>query len=158
MTLLSLQETGGWFSFFQSDDKYSKEKLESDLEALSSYYMDRGYLQFEIESTQVAVSPTKDSVFITANVVEGEKFTVTDVDLSGDLVLPEEDLKRFILVQTGSGFLSAACHNNEEYLTRRLGNEGYNFATVTGIPEVARGSMSLSNSLSIRASEPMFAG
>ena len=66
--------------------------------------MDRGYLQFDIESTQVAVSPTKESVFITANVVEGEKFTVTDVDLSGDLVLPEEDLRRFLLIQPGTTF------------------------------------------------------
>ena len=131
-----LQETGGWFSFFQSDNKYSKEKLESDLEALSSYYMDRGYLQFEIESTQVAVSPTKESVFITANVVEGEKFTVTDVDLSGDLVLPEEDLRRFLLIQPGQVFSQQLVTTTEEYLTRRLGNEGYNFATVTGMPEV----------------------
>jgi len=135
-----LQETGGWFSFFQSDDKYSKEKLESDLESLSSYYMDRGYLQFEIESTQVAVSPTKDSVFITANVVEGEKFTVTDVDLSGDLVLPEEDLKRFIVIRSGETYSEQLVTATEEYLARRLGNEGYNFATVTGIPEVVEGS------------------
>ena len=139
-----LQETGGWFSFFQSDNKYSKEKLESDLEALSSYYMDRGYLQFEIESTQVAVSPTKESVFITANVVEGEKFTVTDVDLSGDLVLPEEDLRRFLLIQPGQVFSQQLVTTTEEYLTRRLGNEGYNFATVTGIPEVGEGDSDVS--------------
>jgi len=85
-------KTTGWFSFFSSDDKYSKEKLTSDLEALSSYYMDRGYLQFNIDSTQIAVSPNMEEVYITANVTEGEKFTVSDVGLSGDLVLPEDDL------------------------------------------------------------------
>jgi outer membrane protein insertion porin family len=132
-------QVGGLFSFFSSDDKYSKEKLESDLEALTSYYQDRGYLQFEIESTQIAVSPAKDAVYITANVVEGERFTVTDVDLSGDLVLPEEDLSRFLLVAPGQVFSQQLVTSTEEYLTRRLGNEGYNFAKVTGIPEVGDG-------------------
>ena len=139
MTLFELQESGGWFSFFQSDNKYSKEKLESDLEALTSYYMDRGYLQFEIESTQVAVSPTKDEVFITANVVEGEKFTVTDVDLSGDLCCPRKIFADFFWFSPGRFSLSSLVTTTEEYLTRRLGNEGYNFATVTGIPEVGEG-------------------
>ena len=138
LELFELQ-VGGMFSFFSSADKYSKEKLESDLETLTSYYQDRGYLQFEIESTQVAVSPTKDSVFITANVAEGDRFTITDVDLSGDLVLSEEDLSRFLLVGPGQVFSQQLVTSTEEYLTRRLGNEGYNFAKVTGIPEVGDG-------------------
>ena len=132
-------QVGGRFSFFSSADKYSKEKLESDLESLTSYYQDRGYLQFEIESTQVAVSPTKDAVYITANVAEGDLFTITDVDLSGDLVLPEADLSRFLLVVPGQVFSQQLVTSTEEYLTRRLGNEGYNFAKVTGIPEVGDG-------------------
>ncbi|MEE4204618.1 MAG: outer membrane protein assembly factor BamA, partial [Halieaceae bacterium] len=130
-------KTTGWFSFFTSDDKYAKEKLTSDLESLSSYYMDRGYLEFNIDSTQVAVSPGKDEVYITANVTEGEKFTVNDVGLSGDLVLPEEDLSRFLLVREGQTYSQQLVTTTEEYLTRRLGNEGYNFAKVTGIPEVS---------------------
>lgn len=129
-------KTTGWFSFFSSDDKYAKEKLTADLETLSSYYMDRGYLQFNIDSTQVAVSPNKEAVYITANITEGEKFTVSDVGLSGDLVLPEDDLSRFLLVREGQVYSQQLVTTTEEYLTRRLGNEGYNFATVTGIPEV----------------------
>jgi len=145
-TLLDIFElqVGGMFSFFSSADKYSKEKLESDLETLTSYYQDRGYLQFEIESTQVAVSPAKDAVYITANVVEGDRFTVTGVDFSGDLVLPEADLSRFLLVAPGQVFSQQLVTSTEEYLTRRLGNEGYNFAKVTGMPEVGDGDAEVS--------------
>ena len=128
--------TTGWFSFFTNDDKYSREKLTGDLEKLTSYYMDRGYLQFSIDSTQVSVSPNKEEVYITANVTEGEKFTVSGVDLSGDLVLPEADLRRFLLVAEGQVFSQQLVTATEDYLTRRLGNEGYNFAKVTGIPEL----------------------
>lgn len=129
-------KTTGWLSFFTSDDKYSREKLTGDIETLTSYYMDTGYLQFSIDSTQVSVSPSKKEVYITANVTEGEKFTVSEVGLSGDLVLPEEDLRRFLLVTQGQTFSQQMVTSTEEYLTRRLGNEGYNFAKVTGIPEL----------------------
>lgn len=128
--------TTGWLSFFTNDDKYSREKLTGDLEKLTSYYMDRGYLQFTIDSTQVSVSPNKEEVYITANVTEGDKFTVSEVDLSGDLVLPEADLRRFLLVAEGQVFSQQLVTATEDYLTRRLGNEGYNFAKVTGIPEL----------------------
>ncbi len=128
--------TTGWLSFFTNDDKYSKEKLTGDLETLTSYYMDRGYLQFRIDSTQVSVSPNKKEVYITANITEGEIFTVSKVDLSGDLVLPETDLRRFLLVADGQVFSQQMVTSTEETLTKRLGDEGYNFAKVTGIPEV----------------------
>jgi outer membrane protein insertion porin family len=133
--LFELQTTG-WLSFFTNDDKYSKEKLTGDLEKLTSYYMDRGYLQFTIDSTQVSVSPTMEEVYITANVTEGEVYSVSSVGLSGDLVLPEADLRRFLLVSEGQVFSQQLVTATEEYLTRRLGNDGYNFAKVTGIPEV----------------------
>jgi outer membrane protein insertion porin family len=133
--LFELQTTG-WLSFFKNDDKYSKEKLTGDLETLTSYYMDRGYLQFSIDSTQVSVSPDMEEVYITANITEGEIFTISGVDLSGDLVLPEADLRRFLLVAEGQVFSQQLVTGTEEYLTRRLGNDGYNFAKVTGIPEV----------------------
>ena len=133
--LFELQTTG-WLSFFSNDDKYSKEKLTGDLEKLSSYYMDRGYLQFNIDSTQVSVSPDMEEVYITANISEGEIFTISSVELSGDLVLPEADLRRFLLVTEGQIFSQQLVTSTEEYMTRRLGNDGYNFAKVTGIPEV----------------------
>jgi outer membrane protein insertion porin family len=136
LTELFELKTTGWFSFFTNDDKYSREKLTGDLENLTSFYMDRGYLQFSIDSTQVSVSPSKEEVYITANVTEGDKFTVSEVDLSGDLVLPEADLKRFIFMGPGQTFSQQLVTATEDYLTRRLGNEGYNFAKVTGIPEL----------------------
>lgn len=129
-------KTGGWLSFFTSDDKYSKEKLTGDLEKLTSYYQDRGYLQFAIDSTQVAVSPDKSAVYITANITEGDKFTVASVDLSGDLVVDKPLLMPFVLVKEEQTYNQAAVTATEEYLTQRLGNEGYNFAKVTGIPEI----------------------
>jgi len=129
-------KTTGWLSFFKNDDKYSREKLSGDLERITSWYQDRGYLQFAIDSTQVSVSPNKEAVYITANVTEGEKFTVSSVDLSGDLVLPEDDLRRFLLIAQGQTFSQQLVTSTEDYLTRRLGNEGYNFAKVTGIPEL----------------------
>lgn len=129
-------KTSGWLSFIRSDDKYAKEKLSGDLDKLKSYYMDRGYLKFGIESTQVAVSPDKENVYITVNVNEGDKYEVSDVSLSGDLVLPEDDLNRFVLVGDGQTFSQQLVTSSEEFITRRLGNEGYNFAKVQGIPEI----------------------
>lgn len=128
--------TSNWLSFLRSDDKYAKEKLSGDLDKLTSYYMDRGYLKFAIESTQVAVSPDKKNVYITINVDEGDKYEVSSVNLSGDLVLPEDDLKRFIVVGDGQTFSQQLVTSSEEFITRRLGNEGYNFAKVQGIPEI----------------------
>jgi outer membrane protein insertion porin family len=136
-TLLDLFElkAGGLFSFFSSADKYSREKLKGDLEKLNSYYLDRGYLLFNADSTQVSISPNRKSVYITVNVLEGEKYTVSGAELSGDLVLPEDDLQRFVLVREGQVFSQALVTSTEEFLTKRLGNEGYNFAKVRGIPE-----------------------
>lgn len=133
--LFELQTTG-WLSFFTNDDKYAREKLSGDLETLTSYYMDRGYLQFRIDSTQVSVTPEKDAVYITANISEGDLYSISDVSLSGDLVLPEADLRRFLIVSPGQTFSQQMVTSTEEYLTQRLGNEGYNFAKVTGIPEI----------------------
>jgi outer membrane protein insertion porin family len=140
--LFELHETN-WLSFIRGDDKYSREKLSGDLETLTSWYMDRGYLQFRIDSTQVSVSPEKDAVYITANITEGEVYTVSSVDLSGDLVLPAADLRRFLIIREGQMFSQQMVTSTEEYLTQRLGNEGYNFAKVTGIPEIDEDAMTV---------------
>ena len=125
--LFELRQTG-WLSWITSDNKYAKEKLTGDLDTLSSYYLDRGYIQFNIDSSQVAVSPDREAVYITVNISEGEKYAVGEVDLSGDIVLSEAQLWPFIFVRTGQTFSQAVVTNTEEWLTKRLGNEGYNFA------------------------------
>lgn len=136
--LLDLFElkTTGWFSWLSGNDKYAREKLKGDLEKLNSYYLDRGYIKFRIDSTQVSITPDRQAVYITLNVVEGDEYQVGKVDLSGDIILPEEELRKFILVQDGQTFSQALVTNTEELVTKRLGNEGYNFAKVKGIPEI----------------------
>ncbi len=124
-------------SFYKNDDKYSREKLSGDLEKLEAYYKDRGYVEFEIESTQVSITPERDQVYITVNVEEGRAYTVNDVNLIGELndVRPE-DLERLLLVSSGQTFSQARVTASEERITQSLGNSGYTFATATGVPRV----------------------
>lgn len=137
-TLVDLFElqTTGWFSWLSGNDKYAREKLQGDLERLSSYYLDRGYIKFQIDSTQVSVTPDRKNVYITVNVDEGREYQVGAVDLSGEIILAEEELEKFVLVEEGQTFSQALVTNTEELLTKRLGNEGYNFAKVRGLPEI----------------------
>ncbi|MFI2810562.1 MULTISPECIES: outer membrane protein assembly factor BamA [Microbulbifer] len=128
-------QTTGWLSWLSSDDKYSREKLTGDLERLESFYLDRGYLEFKIDSTQVSLSPDKQSVFITVNVSEGDVYKVSEVDLAGDPVVPEEEIRRLLLVREGQTFSQVLMTTTSDYITKRLGNEGYTFAEVNGMPE-----------------------
>ncbi len=128
-------KTTGWWSWLTDNDKYSREKFKGDLEKLNSYYLDRGYTKFRVASTQVATTPDRKAVYITVNVNEGAEYKVGKVDLSGDIILPEEELRKFILVQSGQTFSQALVTNTEQLLTKRLGNEGYNFAKVKGVPD-----------------------
>ncbi|MCG3168730.1 MAG: Outer membrane protein assembly factor BamA [Pseudomonadales bacterium] len=136
LTELFELKTSGWFSWLSGDDKYSREKLNGDLENLSSYYLDRGYIRFNIDSTQVSITPDRSAVYITVNVTEGEKYTVSGVDLSGDIVIPEEEMRGFLLLREGQDFSQVQVTNTEEMITQRLGVEGYTFAKVNGIPEI----------------------
>lgn len=129
-------KTTGWFSFIRNDDKYSREKLSGDLERLRSWYLDRGYINMDITSTQVSITPDKKHVYITVNINEGELYTVNDVRLSGDLVVPEEDVRRLLLVEPGQVFSRQVMTATSDLIGRRLGNEGYTFANVNGVPQI----------------------
>lgn len=123
-------------SFYKNDDKYSREKLQGDLERLRSQYMDRGYVNFTVNSTQVTLSPDKKDVFIDINVSEGEQFKFGEIKISGELPVAEDLLKRFLLIRKDDIFNQAGITSTTKLMTRRLGNDGYIFAEVNGVPDI----------------------
>lgn len=131
---LQLQSTNFW-SWYSSDNKYSREKLVADQEALRSWYWDRGYLRFNIESTQVSLSPEKDSVFITMNITEGNVYTIRDIRMAGNLVLDEDKYTSLYEIKPGEVFSRRKVTSTSEKMTRLLGNDGYTFAKVDGNPK-----------------------
>lgn len=135
--LLDLFElhTSGIFSWLSGNDKYSKEKMKGDLEKIESYYLDRGYLSFKVDSSQISLSPDKEQIFVTINVTEGDIYKVSSVELAGDPVIDPAVLRQLLLVKEGQIFSQILMTTTSEYLTQRLGNEGYTFAKVEGMPE-----------------------
>lgn len=129
--------TRGLF-FWRGRNQYTSEKLSGDLEALRSFYLDRGYLDFAIESTQVSISPDKKDIFVTANVREGNVFRITDVVLTGDLILAESTLRQLVFVEAGQTFSRRNLEQSVENITAILSNVGYAFAEVSPIPRVDR--------------------
>jgi outer membrane protein insertion porin family len=129
---------GGWFAWYTKEDQYSKQKLQADLESIRAYYTNRGYLEFNVDSTQVSLSPDKTQVFITINITEGNKFTVSGTSVSGELLLPEAELRSLIRVQTGDVFNRTRLADSAKAISDRLSREGYAFANVNAVPEVDR--------------------
>ncbi|MES2604598.1 MAG: outer membrane protein assembly factor BamA [Pseudomonadota bacterium] len=123
-------------SMFKKDDRYAREKINGDLERLTSYYMDQGYVNFDVTSTQVSLSPDKEQVYITINISEGEVYTVDEVELAGDLVDSEELLRLMIQVGQGQVFSQQLVTSTSEFMTQLLGNRGYFFAEVEGVPNI----------------------
>jgi outer membrane protein insertion porin family len=128
-------ETSNWLSWATSNDKYAREKMEGDLERLRSYYMDRGYLRFEIESTQVSLSDDKEAIFITVNIHEGEVYTVSDIEFAGQLIIPEDEMRGLVTLKQGAVFSQINLTNSQSAISKRLGNEGYTYAEVKPVPE-----------------------
>ncbi len=129
-------DTANWLSWLRQDDRYAKESLSGDLETLRSFYMDRGYADFRIESTQVAISPDKKDIYVTINIHEGERYTISSIKLVGNLVVPEEQLRRLILVQPGSTFNLRLLTQSAELMSFRLGEEGYANAEIEPVPDL----------------------
>ena len=125
-----------FISLFQSSNKYSKEKLLGDLERLSSYYQDRGYLRFEVSSVQVALSTNRRDITITINATEGDVYTVEGYQLAGELVVEKEYLKRFVLLRPGQTFSRKLTTETGNFISRRLADEGYAFAKVDPLPRI----------------------
>jgi outer membrane protein insertion porin family len=126
--------TPNWLSWYRQDDRYARESLQGDLEKLRSFYMDRGYANFRIDSAQVAIAPEKEDIFITVNVDEGDVYRVSEVKLAGNLVIPERELRRLLVVQPGETFSNRRVTATQDLLTYRLGADGYAFAKVEPVP------------------------
>lgn len=125
-----------WLSFWTDNDQYSKQKLSADLERLRSYYLDRGYINFKVESTQVSITPDKKDIYITINVSEGKIFSISEVKLAGELILPPEKLIDLISVQPGDDFSRKKATQTSKRISDALGHEGYSFANVNMIPDI----------------------
>jgi len=124
------------FSFYTKTDQYSKQKLSGDLETLRSYYLDRGYINFKIESTQVAITPDKKHIYITINLSEGDKYTINEVKLAGDLIVQPKEIFPVVSIQKGQHFSRKNITETSEAIVDLLGKAGYAFSNVNPIPEV----------------------
>ncbi len=130
--------TPGWMTWYTKNDQYSKQKLSADLEGVRSFYQNRGYLEFNVESTQVSITPDKEDIYITVNVSEGGQFKVSDVRLAGDMPVPESELARLVAIRPGDVYSRERLQATAKSISDRLGTEGYAFANVNIVPELDR--------------------
>lgn len=137
-TLLDELQLGvpGTWSFFSSIDEYAKPKLAADIETIKSYYQDRGYIRFNVTSTQVSITPDKKDIYITINVSEGEQYKISKVELAGEMVMDESLLKPLLLMKPAELFSRQKMTESKDLLTKSLGNSGYAFAKVRVLPEI----------------------
>ncbi len=128
--------TPDWMSWMSKNDQYSKQKLSADMEAMRSFYMDSGYLEFNINSTQISITPDKKDIYITINVTEGEKYSVAKIGVSGNTLIPREEIEKLVQVKAGDAFSRKALSETSKLVGERLAAEGYAFANVNAIPEL----------------------
>jgi outer membrane protein insertion porin family len=130
--------TPGWFTWYTKADQYSKQKLAGDIEALRSFYLDRGYIEMQVESTQVSITPDKKDIYITININEGDKYTVSDVSLEGEMFGMEKDLQSLVQIKKGQVYSGAKLTASTKKIAERLGNFGYAFTNVNAVPKLDR--------------------
>ena len=132
------QDTGGWLSWYTKSDRYARTKLNADLETLRSYYLQRGYLEFRIDSTQVAISPDKQDISITVNVTEGERFVVSSVKLEGNFLEREDEFKSLVAIRPGEPYNADQVAETTKAFSEHFGNFGFAFARIEAVPEIDR--------------------
>jgi outer membrane protein insertion porin family len=135
---LFVLRTPGLLTWYSKNDQYSRQKLEADLETLRSFYLNQGFLEFSIDSTQVSISPDKQDIYLTVNLTEGRRYTVSDVRFAGNLIVPEEELRKLLRFKQGEEFSREKVTESTKLIVDRLGNEGYAFANVNPVPELDR--------------------
>lgn len=128
--------TPGWFSWIKKDDQYSKPKLQADTETLRSYYLDHGYLEYNIDSQQVGLSDDKKDIYLTINMTEGKQYTISGIKFAGDTVVPQEELMKLVDIKPGEMFSRAKINAATEAISARLADEGYAFSNVNAVPDV----------------------
>ena len=131
-------QTGGWLSWYSKDNLYSKQKLTADLETIRSYYLNRGYLEFLIESTQVSITPDKKDIYLTISIREGNKFTVKNISLAGELLGKEKEFQSLLTIKPGETFSSAKLAEGTKAIAEKLGSYGYAFAVINPQPDIRR--------------------
>lgn len=129
-------DTANWLSWFRQDDRYAKEALSGDLEKLRSFYMDRGYADFRVDSTQVAISPNRQDIYVTINIHEGEVYTISDIKMVGEMVIPENVMRAMVMAQPGAVFNLQLLTSSAEFMSFRMGEQGYANADVEPVPEL----------------------
>ncbi|MDE2309588.1 MAG: outer membrane protein assembly factor BamA [Betaproteobacteria bacterium] len=130
-------DTPNWMSWFSKSDQYSKQKLSADLETLRSFYLDAGYLEFSIESTQISITPDKKDIYITINLAEGAKYTVSDIKLAGpESIMSHEEMRKLITVKPGDTFSRKELTASTTRIGDRLADDGYAFANINALPEL----------------------
>ncbi len=130
--------TPGWFTWYSKSDQYSKQKLSGDLESLKSFYQNRGYIEMNVDSTQISITPDKKDIYITINMTEGEQYTVTDIRLAGETFGRDDEFKSLITLKSGETYSAARLTESTKRITDRMGNFGYAFASVNANPDVDR--------------------
>jgi len=139
-TLLDLFDlnTGGWLSWYTKSDRYSRTKLNADIETLRSYYLMRGYLDFRVDSTQVAIAPDRQQILVTINITEGERFVVSGVSLAGNYLGREEEFKSLVSIKPGQAYNADQVAQTTKAFTDYFGRFGFAFARVEAVPEIDR--------------------
>ena len=132
------QDTGGWLSWYTKSDRYARSKLNADLEALRSYYLQRGYLEFRIDSTQVAISPDKQDISVTVNVSEGQRYVVSGVKLEGNYLEREDEFKPLVKIRPGEPYNADEVAETTKAFSDYFGNFGFAFARVEAVPQIDR--------------------
>ena len=138
LTGLFEQDTGGWLSWYTKSDRYARSKLNADLETLRSYYLQRGYLEFRIDSTQVAMSPDKESISVAINVTEGERYVVSGVQLEGNYLDREDEFKSLVKIVPGEPYNADQVAETTKAFSDHFSNFGFAFARVEAVPEIDR--------------------
>lgn len=150
------QDTGGWLSWYTKSNQYSRTKLNADIESLRSYYLTRGYLEFKVESTQVAISPNKQDIGITINVTEGDRFVVSKIKLAGNFLGKEDEFRSLITIQAGEAYNADQVAQTTKAFTDYFGNFGFAFARVEAIPEIDRATNRVDVTLQVEPSRRVY--